>query len=165
VFQVLPVAFAEMPGGRIVGTLFFALLVLAAFTPTMALMEPWVSWLMERFHMRRAAAACVACGSCWLVGQASVLSFGAAADWKPLAAIPRFASMNLFGLVDFVSSNLLMPLSTLLVSVFLGWRLGARVPDEEYSGLSTGQRRLLVFALRYLCPVGIIVILVVGLAG
>jgi NSS family neurotransmitter:Na+ symporter len=58
-----------------------------------------------------------------------------------------------------------MPLSTLLVSVFLGWRLGSRVPDDEYSGLSAGQRLLLVFALRYLCPLGIVVILVVGLAG
>ena len=165
VFQVLPVAFAEMPAGRVVGTLFFALLVLAAFTPTMALMEPWVSWLMERFGLRRAVAACLATGSCWLVGQGSVLSFGAAADWRPLASIPRFASLNLFGIVDFVSSNLLMPLSTLLVSVFLGWRLGVLVPDAEYSGLSSRQRRLLVFALRYLCPVGILVILVVGLAG
>ncbi len=165
VFQVLPVAFAEMPGGRVIGTLFFALLVLAAFTPTMALMEPWVSWLMERFGLRRAVAACVATGSCWLVGQASVLSYGVAADWRPLASVPRFATMNMYGLVDFVSANLLMPLSTLLVSVFLGWRLGERVPATEYSGLSAAQRRLLVFALRYLCPVGIIVVLVVGLAG
>jgi NSS family neurotransmitter:Na+ symporter len=73
--------------------------------------------------------------------------------------------MNLFGIVDFVSSNLLMPLSTLFVSVFLGWRLAGQVPDEEYSGLGPRQRRLLVFALRYLCPFGIIVILAVGLAG
>jgi len=165
VFQVLPVAFAEMPGGRIVGTLFFALLVLAAFTPTMALMEPWVSWLMERFALRRAVATCLATSSCWLVGQVSVLSFGAATNVHPLASVPRFATMNLFGIVDFVSSNLLMPLSTLFVSVFLGWRLAGQVPDEEYSGLGPRQRRLLVFALRYLCPFGIIVILAVGLAG
>jgi NSS family neurotransmitter:Na+ symporter len=165
VFEVLPVAFAEMPGGRLIGTLFFALLVLAAFTPTMALMEPWVSWLMERFGLRRTLAACVATGSCWLVGQASVASFGAAAGWRPLASIPRFATMNLFGLVDFVSANVLMPLSALLVSVFLGWRLAGRVPDEEYVGLTPAMRRLLVFALRYLCPVGISIVLVVGLRG
>ncbi len=165
VFQVLPVAFAEMPGGRIVGTLFFALLVLAAFTPTMALMEPWVSWLMERFGLRRAVATCVATGSCWIVGQGSVLSFGMAADWRPLAGIPRFATLNLFGIVDFLSSNLLMPLSTLFVSVFLGWRIGALAPDTEYSGLSGSQRRFLLFALRYLCPIGIIVILAIGLTG
>jgi NSS family neurotransmitter:Na+ symporter len=131
----------------------------------MALMEPWVSWLMERFGLRRAVATCVATGSCWIVGQGSVLSFGMAADWRPLAGIPRFATLNLFGIVDFLSSNLLMPLSTLFVSVFLGWRIGALAPDTEYSGLSGSQRRLLLFALRYLCPIGIIVILAIGLTG
>jgi NSS family neurotransmitter:Na+ symporter len=88
-----------------------------------------------------------------------------AADWRPLAGIPRFATLNLFGIVDFLSSNLLMPLSTLFVSVFLGWRIGALAPDTEYSGLSGSQRRLLLFALRYLCPIGIIVILAIGLTG
>jgi len=165
VFQVLPVAFAAMPGGRIIGTLFFALLVLAAFTPTVALMEPWVAWLMERHQLRRGSAACLAAGSCWLLGQGSVLSFGMLAGWRPLTSIPRVAELNFFGLVDFVSANVLMPLSALLVSVFLGWRLGARVPEEEFSGLSPVTRRLLMFALRYLCPAGITAVLCMGLAG
>lgn len=165
VFEVLPVAFAEMPAGRIIGTLFFALLVLAAFTPTVALMEPWVAWLIERHRLRRGSAACLATGTCWLLGQGSVYSFGALATWRPLAAIPRVAGLNFFGLVDFVSANVLMPISALLVSVFLGWRLGTRVPEEEFSGLSAVTRRLLMFALRYLCPAGITVVLVMGLAG
>jgi NSS family neurotransmitter:Na+ symporter len=165
VFQVLPAAFAEMPGGRAVGALFFALLVLAAFTPTMALMEPWISWLMERYALGRVAATLVAIGSCWAVGQVSVVSFGAAHDWHPLAHLGRFSGMNAFDLVDFASSNLLMPLATLFASVFLGWRLAGRVPEEEYVGLSERQRRLLGFALRYVCPLGIIVILLVGLFG
>ena len=165
VFQVLPVAFAEMPGGRIVGTLFFALLVLAAFTPSIGGMEPWIAWLMEWMALRRTAAAGVAIGSCWLLGQGSVLAFGALADWHPLTALPRFAAMNFFGLVDFLASNVLMPASALLVSVFVGWRLGARIPQEELSGLSPASRRLLLFALRYLCPVGIAVVLFVGLRG
>ena len=165
VFQVLPVAFAEMPGGRVIGTLFFALLVLAAFTPSLGGMEAWIAWLMERMGLRRAVAAGVTTGSCWLVGQGSVLAFGALAGWHPLAAIPRFAAMNLFDLIDFVASNVLMPASAFLVSVFVGWRLGTRIPPEELSGLSPALRRLLLFALRYLCPVGIAVVLVVGLHG
>jgi NSS family neurotransmitter:Na+ symporter len=165
VFQVLPVAFAEMPGGRAVGSMFFALLVLAALTPTLALMEPWISWLTERFKLTRTVATLIATTTCWLVGQGSVASFGACADWHPLAVIPRVAHMNLFGIVDFASSNVLMPLSTLFVSVFLGWRLGGRVSDIDYGGLSPRQYRMLVFALRYLCPMGILVILSVGLAG
>ncbi len=165
VFQVLPVAFAEMPGGRVIGALFFALLVLAAFTPSVALLEPWVAWLHERFNLTRQVAACATAVACWLVGQGSVLSFGRLADWHPLHSMPRFATLNFFGLVDFLASNVLMPLSALLISVFFGWRLGQLVPEAELSGLSPAMRQLLMFSLRYLCPCGITVVLVMGLAG
>jgi len=162
VFQVLPVAFAEMPGGRVIGTLFFALLVLAAFTPSVGLLEPWVAWLTERVGLRRSVAACVSTGACWLIGQGSVQSFGRWSEWHPLSAIPRLAELNVFGLFDFLTSNLLMPMSALLVSVFVGWRLKHLVPDAELSGLSATSRRLLLFALRYLCPVGIVIVVIVG---
>ena len=59
--------------------------------------------------------------------------------------------------------NLLMPLSALLVSVFVGWRLRGRIPAEELSGLSASTQRLLMIALRYLCPIGITVVLILGL--
>jgi NSS family neurotransmitter:Na+ symporter len=165
VFQVLPVAFAEMPGGRVVGTLFFALLVLAAFTPSVGLLEPWIAWLSARHGLRRATAAAFAMGSCWLLGQLAVLSFGPLAAWHPLHGIRRLGGYTAFGLLDFLASSVLMPLSALLVSVFVGWRIGARLPPEELSGLSPRLRRLTLFALRYLCPLGLAVVLVIGLGG
>ena len=73
--------------------------------------------------------------------------------------------MNVFGLMDFLSSNLLMPMSALLVSIFFGWRLNHLIPDEELSGLSAGSRRLLLFALCYVCPLGIVVVVIVGFVG
>jgi neurotransmitter:Na+ symporter, NSS family len=165
VFQVLPAAFAEMPGGRLIGTLFFALLVLAAFTPTIGMFEVPAAWLSGRFGMRRPIAAALTAGAGLLIGHGSVLSFGRLAHWHPLAGVPRLGAMNFFGLCDFAVSAVLMPLSALLVSVFVGWRLGNRIPPEELSGLSALERRLLLFALRYLCPAGIAAVLVVGLAG
>ena len=84
VFEVLPVAFAEMPGGRVIGTLFFALLVLAAFTPSVGMMEPWVAWLSERAGLTRRTAAVICLAAGWLLGQGSVLAFGRAAHWHPL---------------------------------------------------------------------------------
>ena len=70
--------------------------------------------------------------------------------------------MNLFGLFDFLAANLLMPLSALLVSLFVGWRMNRLIPEAEFSGLSSTSRRLLLFALRYVCPIGIAIVLVVG---
>lgn len=163
VFQVLPVAFAQMPGGRIVGTLFFALLVLAALTPSVGLLEVPIAWLSQRAGMRRGRAALLTAATCWLIGQGSVQSYNRWALWHPLASIPRVAQLNFFSLMDFISANLLMPLSALLVSVFVGWRLGERIPAEELSGLSLTGRRMLMIALRYLCPIGITVVLIVGL--
>ncbi len=165
VFQVLPVAFAQMPGGRAVGTLFFALLVLAAFTPSLGLLEPWIAWLTARFGLRRATAAGLALGACWLLGQLAVLSFGPLAGWHPLHGMRRFGDLTAFGLLDFLASSVLMPLSALLVSAFVGWRIGARLPAEELSGLSPRLRRLTLFALRYLCPLGLALVLVIGLAA
>jgi NSS family neurotransmitter:Na+ symporter len=162
VFEVLPVAFAAMPGGRVIGTLFFALLILAAFTPSVGLLEPWIAWLIERGGMRRPVAACLCTGSCWLIGQASVQSFGRWADWYPLTSVPRLAALNVFGLLDFLASNLLIPMSALLVSVFVGWRMHHLIPKAELSGLSTTSRRLLLFALRYVCPIGIVIVVIVG---
>ncbi|HEY3784085.1 MAG TPA: sodium-dependent transporter [Steroidobacteraceae bacterium] len=162
VFQVLPVAFAEMPAGRLIGALFFALLALAAFTPSVGLMEPWIAWLSERGGLRRRTAACLCAALCWLIGQGSVLSFGRWADWHPAASLAHLSGLNFFGLVDLLTANVLMPVSALLVSVFVGWRMGRKVPGEELSGLSAGSRRVLLFALRYVCPVGITVVLIVG---
>ncbi len=163
VFQVLPIAFAQMPGGRIVGTLFFALLVLAALTPSVGLLEVPIAWLTQRTGIRRGSAALLTTATCWLIGQGSVQSFNRLAHWHPLAFPPRLAQLDFFGLTDFVSANLLMPISALLVSIFVGWRVAQHVPEEELSGLSPATRRLLMFALRYLCPIGITVVLIVGL--
>jgi NSS family neurotransmitter:Na+ symporter len=162
VFQVLPIAFAEMPGGRVIGTLFFALLALAAFTPSVGMMEPWVAWLSERAGLTRRTAAVICLAAGWLVGQGSVLAFGRAADWHPLRGVPHLGELNFFGLADFTSANVLMPLSALLVSVFLGWRIGRRIPARELSGLSPSLQRMLLIALRYVCPVGILIVLVAG---
>lgn len=163
VFQVLPVAFAQMPGGRLFGTLFFTLLVLAALTPSVGLLEVPVSWLSERKGLSRARAALLTAAAALLVGQGSVQSYAGLADWHPLAAVPAVAHLNFFGLSDYMSANVLMPLSALLVSVFVGWRMRAHVPPEELSGLTPLTRRLLMFALRYLCPIGITAVMIVGL--
>ena len=162
VFQVLPIAFAEMPGGRVIGALFFALLVLAAFTPSIGLVEPWIAWLSERTGLKRSTAACVFMGACWLLGQGSVASFGRLAHWHPLPGLPGMAGATFFDLVDFLSANLLMPISALLVSVFIGWRVGKQIPAAELSGLTPASQRLVLFALRYICPLGIGVVLVAG---
>ena len=164
VFNVLPIAFREMPGGRIVGTLFFLLLLLAALTPSLAGLEPIVAWLVQRRGLTRPRAAFVAASSVWVLGIGSVLSFNAWADWHPFAAIARLHNMTVFDVLDFVSSNLMLPVGALLTCILIGWRLPRSLMDGELPEETAGARRLVRFLLRYVCPLGIVAVLVTALA-
>jgi NSS family neurotransmitter:Na+ symporter len=164
VFEVLPAAFAEMPGGRFFGTTFFALLALAALTPAIATIEPAVAWLEDR-GMGRRWAALVVCIAGALLGLGSVFSFNLWVDWRPLNAVPGFASRSFFDVVDFISADLLMPFGALLTSLFVGWTLPSRVKalrGDEF--LPPINRWLLVF-LRYVCPIAITVVLISAFIG
>ncbi|MEP7246196.1 MAG: sodium-dependent transporter [Gammaproteobacteria bacterium] len=163
VFNVLPTAFAEMPGGRVVGTLFFLLLIFAALTPSIAGIEPIVAWLEQRFELARSQAACIAAASVWVLGIGSVLSFNTWAHWYPLGGIARFRDMSVFGVLDFISSNVLLPIGALLTCVLIGWHLPRDLCESELPEESAGARRLVRFLVRYLCPLAIAVVLVAAL--
>ncbi len=164
VFNVLPIAFQEMPGGRIVGILFFLLLVLAALTPSLAGLEPMVAWLAQRRGLTRSRAAFVAAASVWVLGVGSVLSFNAWARWHPFVGIARLQNMTVFDVLDFVSSNLMLPVGALLTCTLIGWRLPRSLVDTGLPEETAGARRLVVFLLRYVCPLGIAAVLVTTLA-
>jgi NSS family neurotransmitter:Na+ symporter len=163
VFDVLATVFAEMPGGRIIGSLFFILLIFAALTPSLAGIEAAVSWLQQRAGLSRAAAACVT-GSCvWASGLASMLSFNRWAGWRPLLWIPGFAGKTVFDSVDYISSNVLLPVGALATSVFIGWRIHRRFVDVETSETTAFARAFCAWSLRYLCPIAIGAVLAANL--
>ena len=164
VFNVLPIAFSEMPGGRLVGTLFFLLLVLAALTPSLAGIEPMVAWLAQRRGLSRAKAAFAAAAGVWVLGIGSVLSFNLWAHWYPLSGIARMRTMTVFDVLDFVSSNVMLPVGALLICIFVGWRLPRSLADVELPEETVNARRVVLFLLRYVCPIGIIAVLVTALA-
>ena len=165
VFDVLPKAFAEMPAGRLVGTLFFLLLVFAALTPSIAALEPLLAYLQQRTRLDRARAALVSAGAAWVLGIASVLSFNLWADWRPLGFLPGFQQKTWFDTVDYVSSNILLPVGAVLTSLLVGWRLERSVVAEELAETTRLTRRACVFLLRYLCPIAIVAVLVAKLLG
>jgi NSS family neurotransmitter:Na+ symporter len=152
-----------MPGGRLIGTLFFVLLVLAALMPSIALLEPTVAWLIQRFGLTRAPAVCVVAGSSWLLGLGSVFSFNLWSGWHPLGFIPAFADKTVFGVIDYASANIMLPIGALLTSVFVGWRLKAAFASGELTETSVGIRSICLWLLRYLCPLAILAIFVVSL--
>jgi len=158
VFDVLATAFAEMPGGRLFGTLFFLLLVLAALTPSIAGMEPVISWLQQRGGLSRVKAVVVGCGVVWFIGIGAVLSFNLWSNWHPLGFIPATANMTFFDAMDYVGGNILLVIGAFFTSVFFGWRLSRSIVAEELEATTPFARRVCVWLLRYLCPVAILAI-------
>jgi len=157
-FIVLPSIFVGMPGGAVVGTLFFILLAFAALSSAIAGLDPAGAWLMEKFRLRRAAAISIVAFAAWLAGIATVLSFNHWSGFHPLGAFERFRTATLFDLTDFFASNILLPAGALLTSLLVGWRLDQQAVATDL-GRHAGVRLVLLRLLEYLCPLGIIAVL------
>jgi Na+-dependent transporters of the SNF family len=162
IFVTLPLAFGQMSGGVIFGTLFFALLLVAALTSAISMLEPVVEWLEEHKGISRAKSALAGGLAIWLVGIGTVLSFNSWAEFHPLAFIPFFEGKTVFDLLDFLVSNLMMPLGGLAIALFAGWAMKRQGLDQEI-GLKGGVYSAFMFVLRFLTPAGIAVVFLYNL--
>ena len=163
IFVTLPIAFGNMTGGLVFGTLFFVLLFFAALTSSIAIFEPVVAWVEERRQISRANAVIMVCGSAFVLGLGSVFSFNVWSEWRPLAFIARFADTGFFELIDYLTANLMMPLGGLLLAVFVGWRVSPESVAEELNMQSPLVLKALRWLLRWLVPVSIAGIFVFNL--
>jgi NSS family neurotransmitter:Na+ symporter len=153
-FITLPIAFGQMVGGQIFGTLFFVLVTFAAITSSISLLEPAVAWVVEKTSLGRARSAALVGAIAWAFGLGSAFSFNIGADWT------LFNGMTFFDTMDYVSNNILLPLGGILIALFAGWRLGQ---ETLLSQLSEDQRWIPVwrFLIRYLAPVGVLIVFLV----
>ena len=157
IFQTLPLAFGHMPGGEVFGVVFFVLLVFAAWTSGISLLEPIVEWLEEKTPMSRVGSAWVAGIATWLLGIATILSFNLWSDVAPLGMFAKFEGMTIFDLLDYATSKLMLPLTGLATIVFVGWFMGR---DEVRSQLNMSDSAfsLWSFVARYIAPIGVVVV-------
>lgn len=150
-FVTMPQVFAQMPFGRVFGAAFFGLLAVAALTSAVSLLEVAVAYAMERWHVRRRRAAWAAAALAFVLGVPAALSFGG------LGGV-RVAGLAVLDAMDFVASNLLMPLNGVLVAVFVGWVWAAR-DARAATGLARGPARLWHAVVRYGAPALIALVL------
>ncbi|WP_415036183.1 sodium-dependent transporter [Azonexus sp.] len=157
--QTLPLAFSQMPGGQAIGFLFFVLVVFAAWTSSISLLEPSVTLLVERFAMgRRQAVLCVTL-AIWLLGVAVAFSFN---DWKGFSLF----GLGLFDLLDTATTKFLMPLAGLLIALFTAWVM-RRADVAEEIGLRGAAFVFWYRVLAFVSPVAILIIFlhVLGVLG
>ncbi|MEC9386188.1 sodium-dependent transporter [Marinobacter sp. bablab_jr008] len=162
IFQTLPLAFGQMPMGSLFGTLFFILLIFAAWTSGISLLEPIVEWLEEQKGMNRTVSTLGAGVVCWALGIASILSLNLWADFAPLGFIPMLEGKTIFDLLDFFTANILLPLGGLLVALMAGWVMSKPAMEKELA-LSPGTFNLWFVTVRFITPIAVGVVFIYNL--
>jgi neurotransmitter:Na+ symporter, NSS family len=119
-FITLPQIFLAMPGGRLIGPVFFFLLSAAALTSMVSLLEVPVATAMHRFRMHRGRAVIVIGGVILLAGLPSALSYGVL-DGTTLMGAPVLDA------TDRLVSNLLLPIAGGAVAISFGWVVPRKV--------------------------------------
>ncbi len=161
-FQSLPVAFQTMPGGAMVGLLFFILVFIAGITSSVAMLEVVVAWFCRRFGVGRAVGVASIAAAAFLLGVPALLSFNLLSELRPLAFLPGFSDYNWFDAQFGVISRIMLPLAGLITAIFIGWVADRKLVDQE-SGLSGPGLLLWRFLVAWLCPAGVGMILLLGL--
>ncbi|PKG40044.1 sodium-dependent transporter [Psychromonas sp. Urea-02u-13] len=155
-FQALPIAFGSMPMGDVVGTLFFVMVVFAAFTSAIALLESAAAYLVERKGLTRGTAAIVAGVAIWLLSLLTIFSLSGE-EWTLLPFMGE--GKTIFDGLDYLTANIMLPLGGLLISVFVGWFMKDEFVKEEFD-LSEGQFKVIMVLLRYVAPIAIIFVFI-----
>ena len=157
VFQTLPLALGQMPGGAFFSTVFFVLLAFAAWTSAIGLMEPAVAWVVESFNKTRAQAAIAVGGLIWLLGFASVFSFNLWSDFT-------FFRGTIFDNLGFLANDIMLPLGGMLIAIFAGWVMCRNSTADELGGTG-GAYKAWRFAVRFIAPIGIFLVLFFAIKG
>jgi NSS family neurotransmitter:Na+ symporter len=158
IFVTLPVAFGKMPYGQLFGTGLFLTLSFAAITATTVILETVVSVLADYSRLSRRALTYLIAVSIWLTGILTVLSFNRWSAVYPLTFIGLSSTKTPFDLLDYLTSNLMMPAGGLMVALMGGWALSRDTTCQEL-GLGGGAAFELWRGLvRYVVPLAIVVI-------
>ena len=164
IFTTLPIAFGQMAGGAVFGSIFFILLMAAAMSSCIGCSEAVVSWVDEHWGIDRKKGIVYAAGAAWLVGLLSIGSLGNWSSYYPLDFIPAFEDKTIFDALDFLAANILLLVGGLLVSVFVGWIVPRTLQSEEM-GLGDGALFNLWRAMtRYVIPPVLVVAILLGIS-
>ena len=154
IFVTLPIAFGNMTGGTILGVLFFIFLTFAALTSSISLLEPTVELLEEKTPLGRKSATLLSSIVIWALGVACVLSFN---EWQNVTLFGK----NIFDLLDYFTSKLMLPLTGLGTIIFAGWMMNQETIRRELN-LSPALFAGWKFLCRIVIPIAVIFILIYG---
>ncbi|MEC9254319.1 MAG: sodium-dependent transporter, partial [Pseudomonadota bacterium] len=195
-FQTLPIAFGQLPGGIVIGTVFFVLVAIAAWSSAISLAEPAVAWAVEKGFSRGRATIAV-CALAWVMGLGTVMSFnhwenhqyfvtvsGVDAEgdvqqddfllYADVAVLKEtlgstggleyeVKGKTFFDVLDFLTTNILLPVGGVLISLFVGWFMTRRAIADEARMKSERLLTLWRFMIRVVSPLAVLFVFYHGL--
>ncbi|MCE8039395.1 sodium-dependent transporter [Halomonas sp. MCCC 1A11062] len=149
-FVTLPLAFAEMPFGALIGGVFFILVLGAAISSSISLIEPVAAFLVERFDLTRPQAVFAMVVASWALGLLTVMSFNMWAEASPFHTLFGRSAFDFIELL----TNIFMPLGGLLIALFAGWAL---THSEAMKEMRTSETWFQVwrFLVRFVAPAAV----------
>lgn len=159
VFITLPEVFAQMAGGQIWSILFFLFLMVAALTSTISIAEVSIAFMQDHFKLSRKKACIAVLSPLFILSSLCSLSQGSLGTFK-------IAGLNLFDLFDNVATNIMLPIASILVCIYMGWIAPKRFLKDQLSNHGTVKSRIfhiVLFIVRFIAPILITSILIAHL--
>lgn len=167
IFQTLPLAFGQMPGGQLFGSIFFVLLIAAALSSCLGLAEGVTNWLDEHMDIPRKKGVLWVSGTAWIVGIASILGFSVWKDgWAELGLlywIPSYAGKDIFDTLDTLAANNLLLIGGALSAIFFGWLVPKALKLDEMNVEDGKFFAFWRFMIRFVIPPTLVVALAMGI--
>jgi NSS family neurotransmitter:Na+ symporter len=158
VFVTMPIALAQIPAGGFLAAIFFLLLVFAALTSSISMLEVITSYFIDEKEWTRAKATLISGGAVAVVGIPSALAGG---DGFFGAGMRALIGMDWFSAADYLVSNWVLPVGGLGISLFMAWRVDDAIRHDHFlSGSKLAFfYKAWVWLLKYFVPVGITLVL------
>jgi len=162
VFITLPAVFAKMPLGALFAIIFFLLVLFAAVTSSISLLEVVVAYVVDDWGWKRSKATTIVAAAIFLVGIPASLSMG------PWSHITLFRGLGVFDALGFLTDQILLPLGGLMLCIFIGWVWG--VDNAVKEATNNGKVKFAIapiwgFIIKYIAPIAIGYIFISGLIG
>ena len=153
-FLALPMAFSNMFAGRLVETLFFVLLLFAAWTSSINIAEPMVAMLCEKTSLTRKQVSCIVGGLAAVLGLVSVFSFNI---WSTVRVFGRW---DLFTTITDLSTNIFLPVGGIFYAIFAGWVMSRADTMDELQFKSDWIYQIWWWLTRFLAPIALLIVFI-----
>jgi NSS family neurotransmitter:Na+ symporter len=165
IFETLPLAFSDMPGGQLFSIMFFTLLSVAAITSMVGLLEPLVSWAEENKNISRRKGGIMLGIGIWILSFASIYSYNGLSGFHPFQDLPFVGGKNINDVLGMMTDQFLLPIGGLMITLFAGWIMSKESTRDE---LALGNETLFSlwhFLIRFVVPPAVLLVFILGFGG